>query len=326
MSNLSNGGVLTIGGDSQGGADESVLIAQLPSDDTRSVFGLPSDLALSPSRANDFLTCPLLFRFRAIDRIPERPSSAAVRGTLVHAVLENLFELPRQQRQLDTATESLAGTFDGLIAADPQLGYALTDDDFVPECAPELSADTVHAWLKAAVPLLRTYYRLENPTTFDPHEREVKLTAQLDCGLTLRGIVDRVDLSSNGLTRVVDYKTGRAPGVGFEQKAMFQLRFYALMLKASGQPLPSQLQLMYLGDGQLLHYEPDEHDMNAFERKLVALWDTITAVSRTGDWIAKPSSGCRFCDHHSLCPAKGGTPPPLAPQQPSESTEIRLLP
>ncbi|MFZ1669602.1 MAG: PD-(D/E)XK nuclease family protein, partial [Candidatus Nanopelagicales bacterium] len=50
--------------------------------------GLPAGIALSPSRASDFLTCPLLFRFRAIDRIPERPSSAAVRGTLVHAVLE----------------------------------------------------------------------------------------------------------------------------------------------------------------------------------------------------------------------------------------------
>lgn len=318
-------GILTIGRGGQYGSDETTVVAELPDSGSESVFGLPSDLALSPSRANDFLTCPLLFRFRAIDRIPERPSSAAVRGTLVHAVLESIFDLPRSDRQLEAAIGSLAATFEGMIDSDPALGYALADDEFVPDSAPNLAADTVHSWLQAAVPLLRTYYRLEDPTTFDPYEREVKLTAQLDCGLTLRGIVDRVDVSSNGLTRVVDYKTGRSPGVGFEQKAMFQLRFYALMLKASGQPLPSQLQLMYLGDGQLLYYEPDEHDMEAFERKLVALWDTITSVSRTGDWIARPSSGCRFCDHHALCPAKGGTAPPLAPKLPG-STEIRLLP
>ncbi len=36
--------------------------------------------SLSPSRAGDFMTCPLLYRFRVIDRIPERPSAAAVRG------------------------------------------------------------------------------------------------------------------------------------------------------------------------------------------------------------------------------------------------------
>src|SRR5258708_16545396 len=38
--------------------------------------------SLSPSRAGDFLTCPLLYRFRVIDRLPEPPSSAAARGTL----------------------------------------------------------------------------------------------------------------------------------------------------------------------------------------------------------------------------------------------------
>jgi putative RecB family exonuclease len=44
--------------------------------------------ALSPSRASDFKQCPLLYRFRAIDRLPEPPSTAQVRGSVVHAALE----------------------------------------------------------------------------------------------------------------------------------------------------------------------------------------------------------------------------------------------
>ena len=48
--------------------------------------------ALSPSRASDFMQCPLLYRFRVIDRLPEPPSPAAARGTLVHSVLERVFE------------------------------------------------------------------------------------------------------------------------------------------------------------------------------------------------------------------------------------------
>ncbi|HEY6295695.1 MAG TPA: PD-(D/E)XK nuclease family protein, partial [Streptosporangiaceae bacterium] len=58
---------------------------------------------MSPSRAADFMTCPLLYRFRVIDRLPEPPSPATARGTLVHAVLERLFDLPAAQRSPEAA-------------------------------------------------------------------------------------------------------------------------------------------------------------------------------------------------------------------------------
>src|SRR3712207_8287961 len=60
----------------------------------------PRRPSLSPSRAADFKTCPLLYRFRTIDRLPERKSLAAVRGTLVHSVLrseEHTSELQSRQ-------------------------------------------------------------------------------------------------------------------------------------------------------------------------------------------------------------------------------------
>ncbi|MBV7412898.1 PD-(D/E)XK nuclease family protein, partial [Dermabacteraceae bacterium TAE3-ERU27] len=50
----------------------------------------PRPLALSPSRANDYRQCPLLYRLRAIDRIPEPKTVAQVKGTLVHDVLEQM--------------------------------------------------------------------------------------------------------------------------------------------------------------------------------------------------------------------------------------------
>src|ERR1700761_1366737 len=61
--------------------------------------------ALSPSRASDFTTCPLLYRFRVIDRIPEPPTTATARGTLVHAVLERLFDRPAAERTPAAAAE-----------------------------------------------------------------------------------------------------------------------------------------------------------------------------------------------------------------------------
>src|SRR3982750_2210005 len=68
----------------------------------------PRRPSLSPSRAADFKTCPLLYRFRTIDRLPERKSLAAVRGTLVHAVLERLYDLPAAQRTVAAARELVA--------------------------------------------------------------------------------------------------------------------------------------------------------------------------------------------------------------------------
>src|SRR5512142_2844782 len=67
----------------------------------------PGRASLSPSRAADFKTCPLLYRFRCIDRLPERQTADQARGTLVHAVLERLFDLPPAERVRDTAIAML---------------------------------------------------------------------------------------------------------------------------------------------------------------------------------------------------------------------------
>jgi putative RecB family exonuclease len=84
--------------------------------------------ALSPSRAADFMTCPLLYRFRVIDRIPEPPTPATARGTLVHAVLERLFDRPAAERTPMAAHEMLVPEWERLSAADPDLAALFPDE------------------------------------------------------------------------------------------------------------------------------------------------------------------------------------------------------
>ena len=258
--------------------------------------------SLSPSRAGDFMTCPLLYRFRVVDRIPERPSREAVRGTVVHRVLEDLFDLPAADRTVQRAASMLPAAWELVQEEDAAAATELFD-----------SPDEAQEWLASAVPLLESYFRLEDPTTLDPAERELRVETTLDDGLVLRGYVDRLDRNAAGETRVVDYKTGKAPGEGYEQKALFQMRFYALVLWRATGRLPRQLQLLYLGNEQILRYEPDEDDLRATERKVTALWAAIQRAHETGDWRPSPSRLCDWCDHKSRCPAFGGTPPPLPP-------------
>lgn len=282
---------------------------------TIAIPGLPVGTALSPSRASDFLTCPLLFRFRAIDKLPERPSPAAVRGTLVHAVLEDLYDLPAAERTVDAAQAMLLPTWQKLVAEDPRLALALDPNaDFPLAVGAEATHPTeaeLAKWLTTAEPLIETYFDLENPQRLEPDARELRIEVQLEGGPPLRGIIDRVDVAPDARIRVVDYKTGRSPGHGFEQKSLFQMRFYALMLWRRNGTIPTRLQLIYLGDSQVLTYDPTEDELLSFEKTLRALWTTITRVAAAGNWQAKESKLCGWCDHHAKCPAKGGTTPPL---------------
>jgi putative RecB family exonuclease len=259
--------------------------------------------SLSPSRASDFMSCPLLYRFRTVDRLPEPFSPDAVRGTVVHRVLENLFDLPAADRTPDRAASLLGPAWDELVAAEPDIAEMFGSDS---SGGPEIAA-----WLASCRESLGRYFTLEDPTRLEPAEREAYVETLLDSKLLLRGFVDRLDVTPTGEIRVVDYKTGKAPGESFEAKALFQMKFYALVIWRTRGVVPRVLQLIYLGSGELLRYTPDEQDLLATERKVEALWRAIVSATETGDWRPSKSSLCGWCAHQSICPAWGGTPPPV---------------
>jgi putative RecB family exonuclease len=267
--------------------------------------------SLSPSRAGDFLTCPLLYRFRVVDRLPEPPSPAAARGTLVHAVLERLFDEPAARRTPDTARAMLAPQWDRLIEEEPELA-GLFDDD-----------EQRGAWLAEARDMLDRYFALEDPTRLEPRHREHAVEAVLESGLLLRGYIDRLDVASGGAIRIVDYKTGTAPKEEYEARALFQMKFYAVVLWLTQGQVPDLLQLMYLGNGEIVRYAPDESDLRATVRKIDALWQAIERARSTGDWRPRPSRLCSWCAHQAICPAFGGTPPPLLREAPAPVTSVQ---
>lgn len=263
--------------------------------------------ALSPSRATDFKQCPLLYRFRAINRLPEATSAAQLRGSVVHAALEQLYGLPAGLRSPDTARSLVQRAWDQMVAAEPEL-------------AGELDPGQPTQLLEDARALVSGYYRLEDPTRFDPQCCEQRVEVELADGTLLRGYIDRIDVAATGELRVVDYKTGKAPPAAralAEFKAMFQMKFYAVALFRSRGVPPTRLRLIYLADGQLLDYSPDRDELLRFEKTLMAIWRAIQSAGETGDFRPNPSRLCDWCPHQQRCPAFGGTPPPY-PGWPTE--------
>jgi putative RecB family exonuclease len=345
----------------------ATTVPPLPTDEP---FTGPS---LSPSRAADFKTCPLLFRYRTIDKLPEQPSADQARGTLVHAVLESLFDLPAAERTPAAAAALVAPSWARLLEQEPALADIftaaappLTDPaalaaeadatglpgaggpafpnglasvggaaDAGPVVAPlaadagpvvaPLPADTpalidipapdaaarLAAFLESAGNLLDGYFALEDPRRLEPAERETLVSTLVDDELLIRGYVDRLDISPAGDLRVVDYKTGGAPREAFEGRALFQLKFYALVLWRTRGVVPRVLRLVYLRDSEILDYSPEAEELERFERTLVALSQAIERAKQDRDFRPKPSRLCGWCSHQAVCPEFGGTPPPF---------------
>ena len=272
--------------------------------------------SLSPSRANDFLTCPLLYRLRVIDRLPEEPSAAAVRGTLVHGALEDLFGANPAERTVESAVGYFARRWEILQQEKPQDAAALLEGVKVDAESAEAVANAIVAPARS---LLETYFQLEDPRRLEPHALEMSVSVEMESGLALRGYIDRVDRSAQGLVRLVDYKTGRSPGQGFEAKALFQMRFYALLWWRINGDVPARLELLYLGDGQRLAYEPGTEELLATERKITAIASAISSAARSEQGFASsPSALCGWCSFKEFCPSFDGTPPPM-PELPGVS-------
>ena len=257
-------------------------------------------VALSPSRASDFMQCPLLYRFRVIDRLPEKPSAAATRGTVVHAVLERLFDAPAAERTAAGARALVPGEWEKLLAKRPELAELFAED---------AGGERLAGWLAEAEALVERWFSLEDPTRLEPADRELYVETVLESGLQLRGFIDRVDVAPTGEVRIVDYKTGKAPRPQFAEGALFQMKFYALVVWRLRGVVPRRLQLVYLGSGDVVTYDPVEADLRGVERKLLALWEAIQLATASGDWRPRPTKLCGWCDHQAHCPEFGGTPP-----------------
>lgn len=257
----------------------------------------PRPLALSPSRANDYQQCPLKFRFRAIDRLEEPSTVAQVRGTLVHAVLEQMHQWPREERTFPRVVKRLKPTWAEMCEKDDSLRELVPEEEYM-------------GFLVDCRELLRGYFFMENPQGFDAQECEKYVQTILPNGVPVRGFIDRIDVAPTGEVRVVDYKTGKKPPPRFSREARFQMLFYALVYWRLFRAVPTQLRLMYIKEVDSLFLTPSPTELEHFERDLADLWEKITADGKCGHFRPRTSKLCGWCHFQDLCPAHGGTPPP----------------
>lgn len=255
---------------------------------------LPLPVSLTPSKVASFKDCALAFRFSAIDRLPEPPSPWATKGTLVHRALELLFCAEPPLRTLETALACLT-TARAEMASDP---------DYV---GLHLDAEAESLFAAESEDLVRRYFELEDPTRVHPIGLELRLEVALG-SLTLRGVIDRLDLDADGGLVVTDYKTGKVPGVVHEQSRLGGVHFYAFLCEQLLGRRPVRVQLLYLSEPVAIVATPSDQSIRAMEKRALAIWKAVETACDRDDFRPHPSRLCDWCAFREYCPAFGGDP------------------
>jgi putative RecB family exonuclease len=236
----------------------------------------------------------MAFRFASIEKLPEPPSVAATKGSMVHRALEVLFTHQPHERVGDVVARSFQQAVDE-YRVDPELTLLALDES-------QHAAFVADAWT-----LMESYLQMEDPTSIRDIGLELRLEAQVG-SLTLRGIIDRLELGPKGELIVTDYKTGRAPGLKYEQSKLGGVHFYSFLCESVLGRRPDAIRLMYLRSGETITATPSEQSVKFITTRTTAVWKAVERACITSDFRPRQGPLCKVCSFQQWCPAFGGDP------------------
>lgn len=255
-------------------------------------------LDFSYSRMSMYTECPLKFKFRYVDKIPEKPKSYFAFGHSVHSALEFLYGV--KSPPFPTAEETLrAFENDWKSSSWADKGY--------------LSAELAEKDFMEGRRMLTAYYRKHGETLSVPLAVEYKTNLKVD-GLSVMSVVDRIDYLGEGRISIVDYKTGKDVKRDPDQLHMYQ------KICETDPGLKKIAQDRCNMDGgdirveKLVFYHVPSLKENVFERspedELKIFWDKVLGVAESiASGRFEPTPGerqCKFCDYKKFCPVFAG--------------------
>ena len=249
--------------------------------------------ALSPSNAVTFMRCPRQFYEEAISkRIEFLGTPATTKGKIAHEVFEKIFDLPPSGRTARSAVNLVRPSW-----------TAMSVD---PEAAPvaALPARKIEAMLTDTEEAVRNWFTLEDPSSFEPVDRELRVKATLK-DAPMRGIIDRVDDLGGGRVAIVDYKTGKQPRREFKDEALLPIRIYAAAMSTKPGVTVDEVRLIYVSpkhQGEIR--EPvTKASIADTKNKFSEIWRDIKAAAKQGQFESRTSPLCDYCDAKPICPA-----------------------
>ena len=275
-------------------------------------------LTLSHSAIDDYLTCPLRYKYAQVVRVPTTPHHSMVYGAALHQAVQEFHR--SQSRGKPLSEPELLAVFES----------AWRNEGF-------LSREHETARLEAGRAALRRFRESQlQPGTVVPAWVEREFAFAL-AGDRVRGRFDRVDIvpvavPSGAVTGVgtpaalpsvlradviepmlellgpeevtiTDYKSSdvRDPAVARQRaRDSLQLQIYAMAYEAMTGRLPDAVQLHFLDSGLVGRAEVEPARLEKARAKIA----TAAAGIRARDYTPKPSAvACTYCPFRDICPS-----------------------
>jgi DNA helicase-2/ATP-dependent DNA helicase PcrA len=239
-------------------------------------------IRLSYVRVEDYLLCPLKYKFRHELRVPVLPHHAIVFGRVLHETIHAYLKRRMKGRSVDVET----------VIAEYRKNWV--NEGF-------LSREHEELRKAAGEKALRLFCEHEEGSGLRPAFLERPFRWQ-ERGLRFSGRFDRIDFEAAGAV-IIDFKT---TDVGSQKEAdraaaeSLQMDVYALSFLKTEGLLPSETRLHFLESGLIGRAAKGEKELGRAAAKIREAAEGI----RAGDFKARPDwHTCSNCEFKTICPS-----------------------
>lgn len=255
-------------------------------------------LLFSYSKMSLYCECPLKYKFKYEDKIPEKPKHFFAFGQAMHESLEFF-----HSRIPHPSIEELLDKFSQQWSRKDyrEKGYATKEKH--------------EADYKRGCEILSEYHARHGLETKLPFLLEYKTEVEID-GLNVIIVADKIEYLGSGLIKIVDYKTGKPADRTPEQLYMYQkiCESDKLLLEKAAEKLGERLSSMRVDS--LIYYYLEGLKEKAYkraeEKEIGAFWEKALETAeniKKGKFEPSPSEkACNFCDFKALCPIYSSSP------------------
>ncbi|HEX5001906.1 MAG TPA: PD-(D/E)XK nuclease family protein [Bacteroidia bacterium] len=270
-----------------------------------------STLTLSATALTTYISCSLRFYYNYIAGIKESSKDsdsieADVFGNILHLALENLYK-PYKESTIDTTIiQSLIKNADEAVDAAIHHEFKTSHDKL------EGNDKILAGALRELVKRILKNDLIDAPFTITGLEESFTTTLPTSFGnVKLLGRFDRID-SRNGVTRIIDYKTGKVKSsaknlesiiTNPDYKTLFQLFFYTLVYQSYFPDAivePGFYVAQKLNQGLVKAESVNKENVDWFKEQLTGIVESMfnpeIPFQRTDD-IRR----CTFCPYADLC-------------------------
>jgi len=268
----------------------------------------PSFMRLSPSKINTYHKCPREFYYKYIAQMPEKKTIHLFRGTLVHAVLEDLF---KKQFRNFTAWEKgdpaewMEQQFQERWAKDIDSKTWLNELHTVDEMAAmkvetqELLQNFVGSVNKKLNEMVtwkiyKSKWQAWNSVAPKYAEKWVKSK-----DYAVIGIVDAVCSDFDGGTTLLDYKTSKRYGPYLPEDYYRQLIIYAFLYTLEMGEMPNFVGVSYLRFDDTFYVKVNQGVLDEAKEIIMYVHDCLKERMKDEDkYEQKPQNLCKWCSFY----------------------------